>query len=100
MGSHIRTVLLGLAQASATVFYSGIAVKAVAQLQKWEPPTDGYLSDLALLLLFVVSALVSGALILGYPGYLILHQKSEGGFWLLLSTIVWLILILAGVIAT
>ncbi len=96
--SNTRAILWGLAQAVATVFFSGIAVGMVAQLQKWEAPSNGYLDDLVLLLLFVTSALVSATLVLAYPSYLLLQRRLREGFLLLFSTIAWLILMLVGII--
>jgi hypothetical protein len=96
----IRTIILGLAQASATVLVSSIAIGTVAQLQRWEASTDGYLDKLALLLLFVSSALVSAALVLAYPFYLVLQRQLRAGFLLLLATTAWLMLILVGILIT
>lgn len=70
----------------------------VAQLQKWEAPSNGFLDDLVLLLLFVTSALVSATLVLAYPSYLLLQRRLREGFLLLFSTIAWLILMLVGII--
>lgn len=92
--SNIRTILWGLAQALATVLFSGAAVAAATQLQRWESSTDGYLDKVALILLFAVSVLVGGGLVLTRPAYLILQQRLKEGFILLLSTIVWLMLML------
>ena len=91
-----KTVLLGLVQAVATSVVCVIAVGAVLQLQRWESPNDGFFDDVALLLIFVVSALVSATLVLAYPAYLIFSQRLKEGFSLLLSTILWLIMILVG----
>lgn len=91
-----KAVLLGLAQAVATSVVCVIAVGAVWQLQKWESSTDGFFDDLALLLIFVVSALVSATLVLAYPAFLIFSQRLKEGFSLLIYTILWLIVILVG----
>ncbi len=96
--SSIRAILWGLAQALATVLFSGIAVGMVVQLQKWEAPSDGYFDDLALLLLFVTSALISATLVLAYPSYLLLQRQLRAGFLLLFSTIAWLVLMLVTLI--
>ncbi len=68
-------------------------------LQKWESPSDGYLDKVALLLVFVSAALVSGTLVLAYPSYLLLQQRLNEGFLLLLCTIGWLVLVLGSVLA-
>jgi hypothetical protein len=92
--NYIKVVFLGLAQALAVLFVCAIAISALSQLQKWESSTDGYLDSVALVLIFVVSALVSATLVLAYPAYLLLSQRLKEGFSLLFSTILWLIIIL------
>lgn len=96
--SNIRTILWGLAQALITVLFSSAAVAAATQLQRWESSTDGYLDKVALLLLFAVSALVVGGLVLARPAYLILQQRLKEGFVLLVSTTVWLMLMLGAIL--
>ncbi len=98
MASNIRAILWGLGQALATVLFCSVAVVVATQVQKWEGPKDGYLDDLALLLLFVTSALVSASLVLAYPAYLVLKQQISEGFLLLLSTVAWLVLMLGAII--
>jgi ABC-type multidrug transport system fused ATPase/permease subunit len=93
-----KTIFHGLVQAVATSVVCFIAVGAVLQLQKWEAPNDGYLDDVALLLVFGVAALVSAALVLVYPAYLVFSQRLKEGFSLLISTILWLIVILVGIL--
>jgi hypothetical protein len=94
-----RAVFLGLVQAVATSIVCIVAVGAVLQLQKWESPTDGFFDDVAFLLIFVISALVSATIVLAYPAYLILSQRFKEGFFLLISTILWLIIILVGILS-
>ena len=91
---NIRTILWGLLQALVTVIICGLAILAFAQLQSWESCSDGYVDKIALLLLFVTSALISGTAVLARPAYLMLQQRINEGFQLLLSTIIWLVLIL------
>ncbi len=94
-----RLVLLALAQAMAIVLVCGVAVSVMRQLQKWESPTDGYLDKVALLLLFAISAFVCAVLALAYPAYLVLQQRLREGFWLVLTTVGWLVVILGGILA-
>ena len=88
-------ILWGLLQALVTSFICGLAMLALAHLQEWESSYDGYVDKVALLLLFVTSALISGTVVLAGPAYLMLQQRINEGFLLLLSTVVWLVLILA-----
>jgi hypothetical protein len=96
--AKIRAIFWGLAQALVTTFVCGIAIGAVARLQVWESPRDGYWDDLAFLLIFVASALISASVVLAYPAYLVFQQRVREGFLLLFSTIGWLVLILVGII--
>lgn len=66
-----------------------------AQMQKWESPDDGFLDNLALLILFGLATLVSCTVVLARPVYLWLHQRTDEGFILLISTIGWLVILLA-----
>ena len=97
--SNKSVILLGLAQAAATLVVCGVAVMLVEKLQQWEDPKDGYLDSVALVLLFITSALVSGTLVLAHPGYLLLQQRLREGYLLLLSTIGWLVAILGSILA-
>ena len=96
VNGNIRAVFLGLAQAVATFVVFSITIGAVSQLQKWESPADGYLDKVAILLLLGTSALISVTLVLAYPAYLMLSQRFREGFSILLYTILWLIIMLAG----
>jgi len=87
-------ILWGLVQALFTVLICGLATVAFTQLQGWESSTDGFMDKIALLLLFVTSALVSGTVVLARPAYLMLNQRIREGFFLLLSAIFWLVLVL------
>jgi hypothetical protein len=92
--SHVKTILWGLIQSLIVILICGIALVASSQMQKWEAPVDGFVDDLAMLLIFGVAALISGTVVLTYPAYLILHQQIKEGFMLLIATIAWLLLLL------
>jgi hypothetical protein len=92
--SNIRAILWGLIQAIVVIFVCSMTVIIIYQLQISETCTDGFLDDIAFLLLFGVAALISGTVVLARPVYLMLQQQISAGFVLLLSTIVWLALIL------
>lgn len=93
-----RVILWGLGQAVCLLLICGIAVSAVALLQRWESSTDGYLDKVALLLLFVTAALISGIVVLTRPAYLFLKQRLTEGVLLVLSTIAWLVLIVGSIL--
>jgi len=60
------------------------------------PPT--FLIPLFMLLLFMVSASVTGLLVLGKPIHLYLSGLKKEAFALLLATLAWLILFIAAVV--
>ncbi len=93
-----RVILWGLGQAVCLLLVCGIAVSAMALLQRWESSTDGYLDKVALILLFVTVALVSGIVVLTRPVYLFLKQRLTEGILLVLSTIGWLVLIVGSIL--
>jgi hypothetical protein len=92
--SRFKLVLWGLLQTIIVIIICGLALLAAAQLQQWEASNDGFLDDLVLLLVFGVAALISGTAVLAYPVYLVLKQRIREGYTLLISTIIWLVLLL------
>jgi hypothetical protein len=89
----------GLGQALAALVVCAVAVVLVEKIQSWEDPNDGYLDSVALLLLFVTSALVCGTIVLACPAYLLLRLRLREGYLLLLSTAGWLVAMLGSVLA-
>jgi hypothetical protein len=51
-------------QALITLFICALGTLAYVRLQGWENPWDGFMDRIALLLVFVVLALVTGSVIL------------------------------------
>ncbi len=92
--SHTKTILWGLVQTLIVIIICIITLLGTAQMQKWEASSDGFLDDLALLLLMGVATLVCGTVVLARPVYLWLHQRTNEGFILLISTIGWLVILL------
>jgi len=102
--SRKRIALLGLAQALGTVLYVVLVVLFLVGLPSIDDSSDvdgqtiEYLTAVGVLLLFVVSACISGALVLGYPVVLALRQRIRDAVLLVVSTVAWLILLLAVVV--
>lgn len=64
------------------------------------PSTVGeMLIGMVMLLLFVISALISAAIMLGYPAFLFFKGKKKTALKIILMSIGWLILIFALIIA-
>ncbi len=62
------------------------------------PGPDNFFAPLFVLLLFLISALVTGLLILGRPVYLYLEGKKKEAVQFIIATLIWLIVFFAGVI--
>ncbi len=103
--SSKRIVLVGLAQALGTAVYVGVVVLLIRVLDSRLGPVEGqpqggnYWGMLSFLLLFVVSAGITGALVLGYPVVLALRQRVRDAVLLVGATLGWLVLLLAGSLA-
>ena len=98
-----RIALLGLAQATGTVLYVALAVVLVTIVSTiGDPDREGEAGEkllaVAVLLLFIVSACVSAALVLGYPAVLALRQRVKEAVALVAATVAWLVMMLVGVI--
>lgn len=100
-----RIVLIGLAQAVGTALYVGLVVLLIRAVEgalrsAGDQPQGGtYWGMLSFLLLFVVSACITGGLVLCYPALLALRQRVRDAVLLLGATLGWLILLLAGILA-
>lgn len=94
-----RIVLVGLAQAVGTALYVGFVVLLMRAVEGRFGPEDTYFLVLSFLLLFVVSASITGGLVLGYPAVLALRQRVRDAVLLLGATLGWLLLLLAGSLA-
>ena len=102
--SRKRIVLLGLAQATGVFLYVVLVVlfinnfDRIAGLPPEEQQTNSYTQAVGILLLFIVSACISGALVLGYPAILALRQRIRDASLLVASTVAWLVLLLVIVV--
>lgn len=96
----------GFVQASGLTIYVGLFAVIVERIQAWlqvNRPTfsNPVLGIMLFLMLFVLSALISGSLILGYPAVLFFGGKRAEAWRVLLWSVVWLaiyliIILLAG----
>ena len=99
-----RIALVGLVQALGTVLYVALVVVLLTlAFSLGGPDGEGRqavenLRAAAILVLFIVSACISGTLVLGYPAVLALGQRIREAVTLVAATVAWLVLMLAGVI--
>ena len=99
-----RIAIVGLVQALGTVLYVALIVLLMTLVSKLgDPDREGEavekLLAVAFLVLFIVSACISAALVLGYPAVLALRQRIREAVALVAATVAWLVLMLASVIA-
>ena len=97
-----RIALLGLVQALGTVLYVALVVLLLTlAFGIDEPNSEGQavenLRAVALLVLFIVSACISGALVLGYPAVLAVRKHIREAVTLVAATVAWLVLMLSSV---
>ncbi|MFH1484726.1 MAG: hypothetical protein ABIH46_01520 [Chloroflexota bacterium] len=90
--SNGKLILLGFAQALGTAIYCCLVGLFFMNSAAWFGRPNLFLAFATLLLLFIFSACITGGLVLGYPGYLILRQRVREGVILLVSTVAWLLL--------
>lgn len=73
--------------------YIALVVSLMFSIQKWfgQKPDPAIIAPIFILLLLVISASVSGALILGKPALLYLDGKKKDALKLFGYTLVWLV---------
>jgi hypothetical protein len=86
--------LIGLWQALAVVAYCALAVGFMHLANEFFN-RPGYLGSVLILTLLVFSAAISGAIVFGYPAYLVLNKKVKEG----LSVFTYTLLYCLGLIA-
>ena len=100
-----RPAFAGFIQASGLTIYVGLFAVAVERMQAWLQVNQPIFSSPVLgimlfLMLFVISALISGSLILGYPAVLFFGGKKAEALLVLLWSVVWLAVYLIIVMLT
>ena len=80
---------------SAGVFvYVSAVVWLISNAQILFGKTNNYLGPIFMLLLFIVSAAITGLLVLGKPILLFLNKQKKEAFIMLFATLAWLIFFL------
>jgi hypothetical protein len=86
-------VFIAFLQATAEIVYVGLVTLIFWKGETWFGNMNHYFGPLLLLTLFVVSALISALLVLGYPLILFWDQKkTKKALKLVGYTVAWLIL--------
>lgn len=91
MGKRIY-IMRGLLHAAGVLLYITSVAWFLFNGEKIFGATRSFLIPLFMLLLFVISASVTGLLVLGKPAHLYLNGSKQEAFVLLFSTLAWLVL--------
>lgn len=83
--------------AGVLIYVSAVAWLGFNNQMVFGKPTD-FLTPLFVLLLFVISASITGLLVLGKPIYLYLNGLKKEALTLLFATLAWLVLFLITVV--
>ncbi len=91
----MRVLLLGLLQAAGVLAYVTGVGSVVANGDRLFGEMKTTLGPVAFLLLFVVSACVTGFLVLGLPAFFFVKGRQREAVLLFFSTLGWLVVFLA-----
>lgn len=95
-----RPILFSLLHAIAVIAYIILVVfimNSVGTL--FDEKLDNFWAPVLFLMLFVVSAAITGSIVLGRPIYLYLNDQKKEAITFLIYTITWLFLIMITVLA-
>jgi len=87
-----KILFYGLINSFGVLIYVSLVVTIMQNGQRLFGPTPGILGAMAILLLFVVSAAITGLLVFGRPIYFYLNGLKSESIKLLFYTLGWLIL--------
>jgi hypothetical protein len=91
----ISLSLLGFLQATVLLFYISLVSVFMLNASTVIGPANNIIGPIAFLLLFVISAIISGLIVLGKAGLLFWEKKQREAITLVGWTVGWLILYLA-----
>ena len=88
-----RLLFFSIVNSLGVLLYVSAVVLIMQNGQKLFGPSSGFLGSIAILMLFVVSAAITGLLVFGRPIYFYLIGSKIEAITLLFYTIGWLVLI-------
>ena len=92
----MKHISRGLLDAAGTAAYVAAVAWFGTHAQNFLGKPNGILAPMFMLLLFVISALITGLLVLGKPVMLYANGSKREALSLVLATLGWLIVFLAG----
>ena len=93
-----KLVLTGFINSVGVFAYVSLVAWLMFNAQTFFGKDDNVLAPVLMLLLFVLSATITGLLVLGKPTHLYLGGFKKEAFILLFSTLAWLLLFIVGVV--
>lgn len=94
---NLSLPFLGFLQATSLLIYIILISNFLAYANKIFGPVNSFFGPLAFLLLFVVSVIISGILVLARAGFLFWEKRYKESFTLIFWTLGWSVLYLIGV---
>jgi len=88
-------VKVAFLNATGTFTYTTLVMYILFNGEHWSKPVESFLAPVLMLTLFMISATVTGGLVLGRPIYLIATKKIREGITLLIATLIFLCLLIA-----
>ena len=76
--------------AAGTFIYTTVVISILFNAERWFTPVDSFLNPVLVLTLFMISATITGSLVLGRPIYLVAKGKIREGILLLALTLMCL----------
>ncbi|OHA47095.1 MAG: hypothetical protein A3A80_01590 [Candidatus Terrybacteria bacterium RIFCSPLOWO2_01_FULL_44_24] len=95
MLNKLSVKTIGFLQATCLVVYVSVVALAMHYLSQNTIFISQILSIIIFLLVFVISALISSSIILGYPLIMFFNGKKEEAVRIVLWSIVWLVIFAA-----
>ena len=90
-----KPIFLSLLHTLAVIGYIILVVFIINSMSgTFEEESSDFLTPVLFLMLFVVSATITGSLILGRPIYLYLNDQKKEGILFLIYTIAWLFVLM------
>lgn len=86
--------MIGFLQALGLAFYCGLVGLFMLRAETWFGPMTAPFGMLLFLLLFIVSAIISASIVLGYPAWLFYKKKVNMAIDIGIWTVFWLLAIL------
>jgi hypothetical protein len=95
MNTRLSPPFIGFLESTSLTLYVGVVVTLIQTLGERNAPINPPLGGMMMLMLFVLSALISASIMLGYPLMLWRDKKTTQALVIVGSSIAWLALFVA-----